>query len=102
MIEHYVVFKPIAGREAQLDTACTALAAGLADGLEGMQALSWGRNTNRSGLDRGFTHGCLGRFTDAAAFQRYWDHPAHVAFMAALDEVCEDRFAIDYPTGAGA
>lgn len=98
MLEHYVVFKPKAGQEDRLDEACAALTDGLASGLPGMRSLSWGRNTNKSGLDRGYTHGCLGRFNDEEAFGRYWNHPAHAAFMAALDDICEDRFAIDYQT----
>lgn len=101
MLEHYVIFKPFSGKESGLDTACAELAAGFADGLPGLVELSWGRNTNRSGLDRGFTHGCLGRFTDAEAFKRYWEHPAHARFMGVLDELCEDRFAIDYESEPG-
>lgn len=98
MLEHYVVFKTRPGQEDQFDAACAELAAELGEGIEGLQAFSWGRNTNQSGLARGFTHGCLGRFSDKDAFRRYWDHPAHVAFMSALDKLCEDRFALDYET----
>lgn len=96
MLQHYVVFQSAPGKEAELDAACAELGARLADSLEGLEALSSGRNTNASGLDRGFTHGCLARFADDEAFQRYWDHPAHRAFMSALDGLCSDRFAIDY------
>ncbi|AXI76807.1 Dabb family protein [Peterkaempfera bronchialis] len=96
MLEHYVVFRPLPGREPELAAALAELGAGLAGGVAGMSDLTWGANTNRSGLDRGFTHGCLGRFEDRAAFDRYWHHPAHERFMRALDAICEDRFALDY------
>ncbi|MEU6375765.1 Dabb family protein [Streptomyces sp. NPDC046909] len=99
MLEHYVVFKPHPGRESDLAKALGDLSAGLADGIDGLSDLSWGENTNVSGLSRGYTHGCLGRFTDKAAFDRYWNHPAHERFMAALDDICAERFALDYTGG---
>ncbi|MEU3347491.1 Dabb family protein [Streptomyces sp. NPDC006700] len=96
MLEHYVVFRPRPGRERALARALTELSEGLAGEVPGMTDLTWGDNTNPSGLDRGFTHGCLGRFTDREAFEGYWAHPAHERFMHVLDDICEDRFALDY------
>ncbi|MBQ0825246.1 Dabb family protein [Streptomyces tagetis] len=102
MLEHYVVFRPRPGKERELAEALAALESGLAGGLAGLAELSWGENTNRSGLDRGFTHGCLARFTGPEAFGRYWDHPAHERFLGVLDGICEDRFALDWTSGATA
>ncbi|MFJ6216598.1 Dabb family protein [Streptomyces sp. NPDC092296] len=99
MLEHYVVFRPHPGREDRLADAVRELAAAVAGAVPGLLELTWGENTNPSGLARGYTHGCLGRFQDARAFDAYWEHPAHQRFMARLDEVCADRFAIDYATG---
>ena len=98
MLEHYVVFRPHPGQEPALAEALRSLAEGLGSGLDGLTDLTWGENTNPSGLQRGYTHGCLGRFVDRTAFDRYWAHPAHEAFMAALDAICEERFALDYTT----
>ena len=102
MLEHYVVFRPRPGREGDLEQALTRLADGLggpAAGVTGLSELTWGRNTNRSGLARGFTHGCLSRFSQPEAFQAYWDHAAHQELLHSLDDICEDRFALDYTTG---
>ncbi|MYU21900.1 Dabb family protein [Streptomyces sp. SID8352] len=96
MLTHYVVFRPRPGREKDLADALGELSDGLRAGIVGMTALTWGENTNPSGLRHGFTHGSLGRFTDRAAFDRYWNHPAHERFMHVLDDICEDRFALDY------
>ena len=98
MLEHYVVFKPLQGHEADLDAALAALEKDLTVGADGLLALTWGKNTNKSGLERGYTHGCLGRFADPDAFNVYWNHPAHVTFMGSLDVICAERFALDYTT----
>ncbi|NDZ78631.1 Dabb family protein [Streptomyces sp. SID10853] len=98
MLEHYVVLKPHPGREQQLTEALRELAAGIGGGVTGLRHLTWGENTNASGLARGYTHGCLGRFDTARAFDAYWVHPAHQLFMSRLDEICSERFAMDYAT----
>jgi hypothetical protein len=28
----------------------------------------------------------------------YWNHPAHQMLLGKLDELCADRFALDYPS----
>lgn len=94
-----MVFVAAPGQDGRLDEELTKMADGLGD-LPGLVALTWGANTNPTGLSRGYSHGCLGRFEDKAAFQRYWDHPAHVAFADALEDICTERFALDYVAGA--
>lgn len=101
VLQHYVVFRPHPGRKTDLAAALAELDSGLAGGLDGLIDLSWGENTNPSGLARGYTHGCLGRFVDKAAFDRYWIHPAHETFMRLLDDICAERFALDYESGGG-
>jgi hypothetical protein len=31
----------------------------------------------------------------------YWNHPAHQTLLGRLDELCADRFALDYPSDGG-
>ncbi|SKG68421.1 Stress responsive A/B Barrel Domain [Mycobacteroides abscessus subsp. bolletii] len=97
MFEHYVVFKPKPGRAGELTQALQEFGDGVRETLPCLTELTFGENLNKSGLDRGFTHGCLARLASEAAFKDdYWNHPAHVRLIAALDELCEERFALDY------
>lgn len=107
MFEHYIVFTPHEGREADLLTALEQFGAGVSGDLPCLLELTWGANVNESGLQRGFTHGCFARLRDERSFQaEYWGHPAHQQLLTRLDELCEERFALDYVavqvvTGAG-
>ena len=97
MFEHYVVFKPKPGRGEQLTSALAEFGNAVRDDLPGLIELIHGENINQSGLDRGYTHGCFARLTSQDAFKNeYWHHPAHLTLVRALDELCEDRFAIDF------
>lgn len=100
MFEHYVIFKPKPGAGAELTQALEEFGAGVRETLSCLTELTFGENVNPSGLDRGYTHACLARLTSQASFKdEYWNHPAHVRLLAALDELCEDRFALDYVPG---
>lgn len=97
MFEHYVVFRPKPGRAGALTRALAEFGAGVRGTLPELAELTFGENVNAGGLERGFTHGCLARLTSAEAFRdRYWNHPAHLRLLAALDDLCEERFALDY------
>lgn len=97
MLEHYVVFKPRAGRAEDLTNALAEFAAGLDGTLPCLLELTWGPNTNSSGLAHGYTHGCLARLTTESSLkEKYWVHPAHQRLLTLLDELCDDRFALDY------
>lgn len=97
MLEHYLVCTPKPGREDELSAALDRFGAGVRHTLPSLIELSWGRNTNPSGLDRGYTHSCLARLTSQEALRgEYWNHPAHVRLLADLDELCTERFAMDY------
>lgn len=100
MLEHYVVFQARPGREKDLESALRAFASGIADTMPCLTEFSWGENINPSGRQRGYTHSCFARLTTAAALQEeYWIHPAHQRLLGQLDDLCEDRFALDYVTG---
>lgn len=99
MLEHYVVFKPHPDRTTELETALAAFTAALAGTLPCLLELSWGANTNPSGLRHGYTHGCFARLTTPDSLTgEYWNHPAHQQLLGRLDALCEDRFALDYVT----
>ncbi|MFC4945437.1 Dabb family protein [Pseudonocardia sp. GCM10023141] len=100
MLEHYVVFQPRPGREADLAEELRAFGEGIA-GLPELIELTWGENTNPSGLKLGYTHACLARLTDGG-LDGYWVHPAHARLLGVLDELCESRFALDYTPAGGA
>ncbi|HEY3710189.1 MAG TPA: Dabb family protein [Amycolatopsis sp.] len=100
MLEHYVVFKPHPQRADELADALATFASGMAGTLPCLLELSWGANTNTSGLRHGYTHGCFARLTSQRSLtEEYWIHPAHQRLLAQLDDICEDRFALDYVTG---
>jgi hypothetical protein len=97
MLEHYVIFKPQPGRDADLLSALQQFGEGVTRGLPCLLELTWGANTNPSGIQRGYTHSCLARLISAESLKtQYWVHPAHQRLLAQLDELCEDRFAMDY------
>jgi hypothetical protein len=98
MLDHYVLFRPAEGSEAALGEALREFAS-VITGLACVQDLTWGENTNASGLERGFTHGCFVRLTDEEALRSaYWNHPAHQKLLGELERLHTDRFAVDYPS----
>ncbi|MCU1629935.1 MAG: Dabb family protein [Pseudonocardia sp.] len=97
MLDHYVVFRPRAGKEDELSAALEKFGSAIAGNMPCLVEFTWGPNVNQSGLDHGFTHGCFARLTTQASLkEEYWIHPAHQALLGVLDELCEDRFALDY------
>jgi hypothetical protein len=98
MLDHYVVFRPFEGSEAAVGDALREFAS-VITGLACVRDITWGENTNASGLKFGFTHGCFVRLTDEEALRsEYWNHPAHQKFLGQLDRLRTERFAIDYPS----
>jgi hypothetical protein len=97
MLEHYVVFKPRSGRAEDLTSALAEFATGIDGTLPCLLELTWGPNTNPSGLAHGYTHGLYSRLTTEASLrEEYWVHPAHQRLLSLLDDLCDDRFALDY------
>jgi hypothetical protein len=96
MLDHYVAFRLVEGSEAAVGDALREFASAIT-ALPCVLDLTWGENTNASGLDRGFTHGLFVRLTDEKALRsEYWNHPAHQKLLGELDRLRADRFAIDY------
>lgn len=101
MVDHYVVFQPHQGREKDLTAALKEFAEGIA-GLECLHDFTYGENINQSGLKHGYTHGCFARLASEQALKTdYWHHPAHQRLLGLLDDLCADRFALDYDVPGG-
>lgn len=98
MLDHYVAFRPSEGSEAAVGEALREFASAITV-LACVHDLTWGENTNSSGLQRGFTHGCFVRLTTEEALRsEYWNHPAHQKLLSELERLHTDRFAVDYPS----
>lgn len=99
MLDHYVVFKAKSDAVQSLDDALRTFARAIVE-LDCVVEFTWGQNINGSGLARGFTHGCLARLDSEQALKsEYWNHPAHTLLLGQLDDLCDDRFALDYVVG---
>lgn len=98
MLEHYVVYAAVPGHEADLDeTLAEFCRDAKEEGGAIVHEISWGRNTNPSGLDRGHTHGCRS-LIESGRFTEYWELPAHKRLLDQLDALTTGRFAMDYET----
>ncbi len=90
MIRHVVLvrFKP----DADVDAVFTALKA-LQDKIDGIIAISAGRDSSPEGLQRGNTHGFTVDFRDAAARDTYLPHPEHQKVGAMVVAAAEGGVA---------
>ncbi|WP_372698681.1 Dabb family protein [Arthrobacter sp. JSM 101049] len=98
MIEHYVLFAVADGRTMDLECALAEFSEAMTYNCPALVQISWGPNDNPSGRQRGFTHGCFAQIDDDG-FDTYWHHPAHQRLLGQLDELCTERFAMDYRSG---
>lgn len=96
MLRHLVLlkFKPGAGAAA-IDAVVRAFHA-LQQQIDGVQAIESGTDASPEGLARGYTHAVMVTFSDAAARDAYLPHPAHQAFVAALQPLLDEVLVIDY------
>ncbi|SKG72114.1 Uncharacterised protein [Mycobacteroides abscessus subsp. bolletii] len=86
---------PSATGEDQFFRAIKSFEEGMGDGLPGLQTPTGGRTPTTRVCPVAIPTDAWG-VDDEAAFQRYWNHPVHERFMSVLDNICEDRFGIDY------
>ena len=63
---------------------------GLKSKIPGILSFSWGPYSSPEGLNRGFTHGFVMTFKDAAARDVYLPHPAHEVVKGHVLEVLSD------------
>ncbi|KXF78996.1 stress responsive protein [Paramesorhizobium deserti] len=62
----------------------------LKDQIPGILAISSGADSSPEGLDKGFAHGFIVDFKDAAARDAYLPHPAHVEVGQSLVAAAKD------------
>lgn len=84
MIDHIVLLQPKPGLTESDVEAMRAVVTGLQQKIPGIAAIHWGPNTSPEGLGRGYEHGFVVRFVDAAARDAYLPHPEHVAIVPEL------------------
>jgi hypothetical protein len=97
VLDHYVVFRARPGKEKEVAAALQDFGSAIEKDMPCLLEFTWGPNINQSGLDRGFTHGCFARLTTEASLkEEYWIHPAHQVLIGVLDDLCDERFALDY------
>jgi len=89
MIRHIVLikFKPELDHAA-IDQALASVVA-LKGKIDGIISVTTGANTSPEGLEKGFRHGFVVDFSDAAARDAYLPHPEHVKVGTALVEAAE-------------
>jgi hypothetical protein len=100
MITHVVLLKIRRDvPQAQIAAVFGALA-GLRTKIPGLLSFSGGAYTSPEGMHKGFTHGFVMTFTDAAARDAYLPHPDHEVVKAmvlkVLDGGVDGVVAFDY------
>lgn len=95
-LEHIVWFKlkpeSTEADEAELIRRLRALK----DQIPGIIELTAGRNVRD--ISHGFTVGLIVRLKDLDALEAYRAHPAHQEILKYIEEVTENRLAVDYYT----
>ena len=95
MITHVVLLQPkTATTEEQLAIFFDDVR-GLQRLVPGIISISAGKN--RSPYHSAYTHGIIMRFIDEEHLQAHHPHPAHVAVVEELDELCEGSVDFDLP-----
>jgi hypothetical protein len=87
-------FKPEASA-AQIKEVETAFAA-LQKQIPEIVSFEWGTNVSPEKLDKGFTHGFILTFKNAADRDAYLVHPDHKKFGALVGPVLGDVFVVDF------
>ncbi len=95
MILHVVLLRPRPGIASAAIDDLNAAVAGLRDKIAGIRSVSWGDNVSPEGLGRGYRHGFVVTFEDAAARDAYLPHPDHLAVVPLVRAVAADVLVYD-------
>ncbi len=95
MIQHIVLIKPRDGVEPAAMTRLVDALAALPGTIPGITGYTWGTNASPEGLNRGYTHGFVMTFEDAAARDAYLPHPDHTAIGPLMQPVAEEVLVFD-------
>jgi len=68
----------------------------LSENVPGIEDYVAGVNNSPEGLDKGYTHGFVMTFTDAAARDAYLPHPEHERVKTAVLPLIEDIVIFDF------
>lgn len=96
MIRHLVLLRFTDEATAAKRAELAADFAALRRHIEVITDLEWGVNVSPEGLDKGFTHGFVVSFANAADRDTYLPHPAHLAFVERLKPSLADVLVLDY------
>jgi hypothetical protein len=98
MIAHVVLLKPKVSTTNEELIAFLERVQALQQVIPGIIAISVGGN--RSIFHGGFTHGIIMHFVDEAHLQAHHTHPAHIAVVTELDQLCQQSIDFDLPEAA--
>jgi len=96
MVEHMVIFKAKAGKDAELDKTLRDFAGEIKKELPGIVELNVGSNYTQRSRDHGWTHGLYARFKDKSVGDAYGPHPVHRALVAKLGDLTDGVEAVDF------
>lgn len=95
-IKHITLLKFKAGTSAaQIDQVFSDLL-DLSESIPGVEDYIAGPNNSPEGQCKGFTHGFIMTFADAAARDAYLPHPDHERFKSAALPLIEDVAVFDF------
>jgi len=95
MITHVVLIKPKDSISNEELSVFFEHVLALQEKIPGILDISVGEN--QSDFHGGFTHGIIMRFVDEAHLQAHHTHPAHVAVVTELDNLCQQSIDFDLP-----
>jgi len=95
MITHVVLLQPKVSTSNEKLLALLEHIQALQEIIPGILSISVGENLSL--YHRGFTYGIIMRFVDEAHLQAHHTHPAHVAVVTELDNLCQETIDFDLP-----
>lgn len=90
MIRHIVLIRFRSDIEAAEIEAALKQVVALRDKIDGIVAINAGENNSPEALEKGFQHGFVVDFVDAATRDAYLPHPEHVIVGTKLVELAEN------------
>lgn len=93
MVTHVVLIQPKSSTSNEKLLALLQDIQALQEIIPGILSISVGENLSL--YDRGFTYGVIMRFVDEAHLQAHHTHPAHVAVVSELDNLCQQSIDFD-------
>jgi hypothetical protein len=96
LIRHIVLMKPIENVAPALVEAARVGLTTLSTEIPGIHAYAFGQNNSPERISRGFELGFTVDFVDAAARDAYLPHPAHQAYIPAVQAIAAELLVFDF------